>query len=89
IFAFNGKSLENPTTPKWKVQRDGGEFDQFTGATISPRAIVKAIHKALQYYRQNRDWLFEKDMGHVLTPGPIQSDPSSNPPQSSPSSSGP
>ncbi|MCK4742445.1 MAG: electron transport complex subunit RsxG [Sulfuriflexus sp.] len=58
ITTFNNKSLSNPITKAWRVQKDGGEFDQFTGATITPRAIVKAVHRTLQYYQQHRDSLF-------------------------------
>jgi len=47
ILGFNGKSLSNPDAAYWKVKKDGGEFDQFTGATITPRAIVAAVHKTL------------------------------------------
>ena len=54
ILGFNGKSLENTTTDQWRVKKDGGEFDQFTGATITPRGIVKAIHQGLEFYRQHR-----------------------------------
>jgi len=43
IEQFNGKSLDNPPEAEWLVKRDGGEFDQFTGATITPRSIVKAV----------------------------------------------
>lgn len=69
IFSFNGKSLVEPDPNKWKVQRDGGVFDQFTGATITPRAIVKAIHKALGFYQANRDWLFSQKMESVPSQG--------------------
>jgi electron transport complex protein RnfG len=41
------------------VRRDGGEFDQFTGATITPRAGVEAVRLALEYYASNRQALFE------------------------------
>ncbi len=40
------------------MERDGGQFDQFTGATITPRAVVRAVHRALEYYDTNRDMLF-------------------------------
>ncbi len=40
---------------KWAVKKDGGDFDQFTGATITPRAVVKAVHKGLEMYQQNQD----------------------------------
>lgn len=59
ILGFNGKSLNNPAPSGWKVKRDGGEFDQFTGATISPRAIVKAVHNTLLYYQQHRSEIFK------------------------------
>lgn len=56
--SFPGKSLENPGPAKWKVRKDGGVFDQFTGATITPRAVVKAVHLALKYYKLNKEMLF-------------------------------
>ncbi|RLV59856.1 electron transport complex subunit RsxG [Parashewanella curva] len=49
VHEFNGKTLSKPSARKWKVKKDGGDFDQFTGATITPRAYVKAVHKALTY----------------------------------------
>ncbi len=58
ILSFNNKSLDNPTRKKWKVKKDGGVFDQFTGATITPRAVVKAVYRALDYYRDNEQKLF-------------------------------
>jgi len=58
ILGFKGKSLQKPQKSGWKVKRDGGEFDQFTGATITPRAVVKAVYNSLVYFRQNRDLLF-------------------------------
>ena len=60
ILGFDDKSLENPTSKKWKVKRDGGEFDQFTGATITPRAVVKAVHSALLYFQEHRKELFKQ-----------------------------
>lgn len=58
ILGFNGKSLSNPDTQGWHVKKDGGVFDQFTGATITPRAVVKAVHNALLYFEQQRETLF-------------------------------
>lgn len=58
ILAFAGKSLENPRPDAWKVKKDGGVFDQFTGATITPRAVVKATRKFLDYVRMHREQLF-------------------------------
>ncbi|NQY26627.1 MAG: electron transport complex subunit RsxG [Piscirickettsiaceae bacterium] len=60
ILKFNNLSLQNPELSKWKVKKDGGHFDQFTGATITPRAVVTAVKKALQYFDQRRDALFEE-----------------------------
>jgi len=60
VFGFNGRSLGNPQDKGWAVHRDGGQFDQFTGATITPRAIVKAVHNALKFYELNRDQLFQR-----------------------------
>ena len=59
IFSFNGKTLESPNAKGWQVKRDGGEFDQFTGATITPRAVVKAVHLCLLYFDRNRITLME------------------------------
>ena len=58
INGFDGKSLQNPQLEDWAVRRDGGEFDQLTGATITPRAVVAAVRNTLLYYRQNADMLF-------------------------------
>jgi electron transport complex protein RnfG len=58
ILGFDGKSLGNPPLEAWQVRRDGGAFDQFTGATITPRAMVKAVRNSLIYYRDNREALF-------------------------------
>ena len=56
---FSDKSLSNPEPDKWAVKRDGGEFDQFTGATITPRAVVDAVRMALEYFETNREYLFD------------------------------
>ena len=58
ILGFDDRSLNNPESKNWKVKRDGGVFDQFTGATITPRAVVKAVHSALLYFHDNRKELF-------------------------------
>ncbi|SDH13438.1 electron transport complex protein RnfG [Pseudomonas benzenivorans] len=49
IKAFDGLSLANTPLAKWKVKKDGGQFDQFAGATITPRAVVKSVLQALQF----------------------------------------
>ena len=58
ILGFNGKSLDNPPENKWRVKRDDGVFDQLTGATITPRAVIKAVKNTLRYYAANKDKLF-------------------------------
>ena len=58
IFSFDGRSLKDPEPKAWRVRRDGGQFDQFTGATITPRAIVKAVYNTLQYFEANKLHLF-------------------------------
>ncbi len=60
IHGFTGKSLGNPPLEQWKVKRDGGTFDQFTGATITPRSIVTAVRKTLLYVQDHRDALYDK-----------------------------
>lgn len=59
IFSFDGKSLSMPAPVGWAVRKDGGEFDQFVGATITPRAVVRAVHDALRYFEQHRDELLQ------------------------------
>lgn len=58
IYGFDDKSLDNPATSRWQVKKDGGHFDQLTGATITPRAVVGAVRESLIYYRELRDSLF-------------------------------
>ncbi|MEM9532294.1 MAG: electron transport complex subunit RsxG [Pseudomonadota bacterium] len=58
ILGFNQKSLSDPPAESWAVRRDGGEFDQFTAATITPRAVVKAVRRALEYVNEHSTQLF-------------------------------
>lgn len=59
IRSLDGRSLRSPEPAHWGVRRDGGAFDQFTGATITPRAVVEAVQRALEYHENNRRALFE------------------------------
>lgn len=59
VFAFNGKSLQNPDEQGWQVKKDGGVFEQFTGATITPRAIVNLVKTTLIYAQKNMQTLFQ------------------------------
>lgn len=54
ILGFNGKSLSNTSKSYWAVKKDGGDIDQFTGATITPRAVVKGVYQALTLLEQQR-----------------------------------
>ena len=58
IKLFDGESIIKTPNDKWKVKKDGGQFDYMAGATITPRAIVKAVNKALQYFEANKQTLF-------------------------------
>jgi len=60
ILDFNGKSLGKPPLEKWGVKKDGGVFDQFAGATITPRAVVKAVREGMEFYRDNRAEIYAK-----------------------------
>ena len=57
IRQFDGRGLADPIPEQWKVKKDGGRFDYRAGATITPRAVVKATRKALEYFAANRDEL--------------------------------
>ncbi len=64
IKVFDGLSLATYQDKDWKVKKDGGKFEHNTGATVSPRAIVKAVHKALKYVAANRDAVFSAANDH-------------------------
>jgi len=55
ILGFDGRSLEDPAQARWAVKKDGGEFDQLTGATITPRAVVKAVKGGLLFFEAHRE----------------------------------
>lgn len=58
ILQFSGKSLENPDRQMWAIKRDGGAFDQFSGASITPRSVVNAVRQTLDYFEKNRAAVF-------------------------------
>ncbi len=66
IHSFEGRSLDDPSEERWRVKKDGGVFDQFTGATVTPRAVVHAVRNALRYYHLHREALY------APTPGTIE-----------------
>ncbi|HSN70432.1 MAG TPA: electron transport complex subunit RsxG [Steroidobacteraceae bacterium] len=59
LETFVGRSLGDPPADDWAVRKDGGAFDQFTGATITPRAIVNAVRRTLEYFERERAAIFE------------------------------
>ena len=59
ILGFTGLSLGNPPVEKWKVKKDGGQFDQFAGATITPRGVVRAIKEGLEFFDAHKAQMLE------------------------------
>lgn len=59
INGFDGLSVDSLPASAWRVSKDGGRFDQFTGATITPRAVVAAVYLALNWYRDRRTDIFQ------------------------------
>lgn len=58
IKLFNDESLSKTPAQQWQVKKDGGKFDYMAGATITPRAVVKAVFKAVQFFEMNKQTLF-------------------------------
>ncbi|MDQ6950928.1 MAG: RnfABCDGE type electron transport complex subunit G [Mariprofundales bacterium] len=65
VDSFIGRTLDNA---HWAVRKDGGDFDQFTGATISPRAVVNAVHRGLTWFHQHHKELIKLVNKHFSTP---------------------
>ena len=66
VLGFNGKSLSQGIGA-WAVRKDGGEFDQFTGATITPRAVVNQVKQALYYFEQDKERLLKQAQQDIGT----------------------
>ncbi|RXJ68336.1 electron transport complex subunit RsxG [Veronia nyctiphanis] len=62
ILRFTGKNIESKDDPHWAVKKDGGQFDQFTGATITPRAVVKASRNAAWFMIENRQSILNQPL---------------------------
>lgn len=62
ILGFSGKKVTADNQDEWRVRKDGGQFDQFTGATITPRAVVKAVKQTVQYVNQHREAIFTQPL---------------------------
>ena len=58
LLQFDGRSLLDPASSEWAIKADGGSFDQLSGASVTPRAVVKAIRATLEYFSHHRDALF-------------------------------
>lgn len=58
VYQFDGRSLGDPVEARWLLQVDGGDFDQLTGASVTPRAVIKAIRDTLIYFDAHRDEIF-------------------------------
>ena len=67
ILGFTGKSLTDPKLDRWKVKKDGGDFDQFTGATVTPRAVVNGVKRVLLYFDQQKDALYKEYLDKAKT----------------------
>ena len=59
ILRFTGLSIGNPPVDKWKVKKDGGQFDQFAGATITPRGVVRAIREGLEFFAAHKEQMMD------------------------------
>jgi len=58
INGFKNRSINNTPLERWAVKDDGGDFDQLSGATITPRAVVNAVRQSLEFYQMNQDRLY-------------------------------
>ncbi|EGQ9213850.1 electron transport complex subunit RsxG [Vibrio sp. Vb2354] len=63
ILSFTGKQVTEKNWNSWKVRKDGGDFDQFTGATITPRAVVKVVRNTVNYVNQSREDILSQPLG--------------------------
>jgi len=65
VFQFDGLSLGNPDIARWELKPDGGQFDQLTGASVTPRAVLKAVRETLIYFASRRDEIFSAQATEV------------------------
>ena len=63
VQQFDGRSLGDPAVAGWHLEVDGGEFDQLTGASVTPRAVIKAIRETLIYFDAHREEIFVMPAG--------------------------
>lgn len=62
ILGFNGKSLQNPLADGWRVKKEGGEFDQFSGATITPRTVVQIVRHGLEFFARHQQQILTQPL---------------------------
>jgi electron transport complex protein RnfG len=72
---FDGKSLTNPKPDRWQVKKDGGDFDQFAGATITPRGVVKAVRQGLDFFAARRTEIGFAAQAATSAPAPAEEKP--------------
>jgi len=84
VLSFDGKSLGSPPAARWTVKKDKGDFDQFTGATITPRAVVAQVARALHYFDEDKARIIKASAG---TPQPQTATTGTNTPGNSPADS--
>lgn len=63
VFQFEGRSLGDPPAEDWALETDGGAFDQLTGASVTPRAVIRAMRTTLLYFERHRDDIFARETG--------------------------
>jgi electron transport complex protein RnfG len=68
IYSFDGKWLGDPPADKWAVKKDGGVFDQFAGATITPRGVVKAVKGGLEFFDREKSELLDEKQSQGVKP---------------------
>jgi len=66
VKQFNARSLLDPKPVGWRIKRDGGQFDQLSGASVTPRAIIKAIRETLLYFDAHKDEIFAETITQSL-----------------------
>lgn len=75
IHGFTGRTLGDPPAPRWRVRRDGGDFPQFAGATVTPRAVVVAVRRALDFVASHGDEAWAAPAGATLRFDDAPADP--------------
>lgn len=75
IHGFRGRALGDPPRERWRVQRDGGHFPQFAGATLTPRAVIAAVRRTLDFAAAHGDTIRAADAGATLSFTDAPTDP--------------